>query len=102
MLSAAKVPHPHGRARLIHGLDMQRTHSPAPDVEEVFWRNSGLTKPNLADALWPMLEKRINAAMQRGHRGPPVMRVCVRAYEMASVSEGLPIMLRRRRSRRRK
>ena len=101
MLSAAEVPYPHGRARLIHGIEMQRTHN-APDIEKVFWRNSRLTKPSLADALWPVLEKRINTAIRRGHQGPPVMRACLRAYEMLSISEGRSIILRRRKSRLRK
>jgi hypothetical protein len=102
MLSIAQAPHPHGKARLINGLRMQRTRSSAPDVEEVFWRGSGITKPTLADALWPVLEAKINSAIQRSQKGPPVMQVCIRAYEMASVSYGVPLMLRRRRWRPRK
>lgn len=101
MLSIAKVPYPHDRARLIRGLSMQRTQSPAPDVEKVFWRSSGLRKTTLADALWPVLEHKINRATQDGQKGPAVMQACVRAYEMLSVSEGQPVILRRRRSRRR-
>jgi hypothetical protein len=100
MSSAAAVPYPYGRDRL-RGIHMQRTRSAAPNVEEVFWRGSGLTKPALADALWPVLEEKINTAIEQGKPGPPVMWACVRAYEMASVSVGLPMMLRRRRWRRR-
>jgi hypothetical protein len=99
MLSAAVVPYPHDRARLVRGIHMQRTNSAAPNVEEVFWRGSGLTKPGLAEALWPVLERKINTAIQQGKPGPPVMRACVRAYEMASASGGLSMMLRRRRWR---
>lgn len=99
ILSIAKVPHPQGRDRLINGLHMQRTRNAEPNVEKVFWRNSDLSKANLADALWPVLEERIKAAIQHGHRVPPVMRACLRAYEMASVSHGLSMMLRRRRWR---
>jgi hypothetical protein len=98
MVSIANVPYPHDVTRLVRGLRMQR-RSPAPDVEEVFWRNSGLKKTTLADALWQVLEGKINDAIQQGRPGPPVMRACVRAYEMASVSEGLSIMLSRRRWR---
>jgi hypothetical protein len=36
-----------------------------------------------------------------GQPGPPVVQVCLRAYEMAAVSEGLAITLHRRRWRRR-
>jgi hypothetical protein len=101
MQSIASVPYPHNRARLIQGINSQRTRSPAPDVEKVFWRNSDLKKTTLADALWPVLEHKINQAIQRGQKGPSVMQACLRAYEMLTVSEGRPIILRRRRSRRR-
>jgi hypothetical protein len=99
MLSIARTPYPHDRARLVSGLHMQRTRSPAPDVEELFWRNSWITKPTLADALWPVLERKISTAIQRDRRGPPVMQACLRAHEMASAWHGLPMMLRRRRWR---
>lgn len=99
MLSATVTPYPHGRDRLVRGINMQRTHSPAPNVEEVFWRGSRLTEPDLAETLWPVLEGKINKAIQRQQPGPPVMRACVRAYGMASASAGLAMMLRRRRWR---
>jgi hypothetical protein len=100
MLSIAKVSHPKGRAQVISNLHMQRTQRAAPDVAKVFWGSqSGLTKPTLADALWPVLEHKINTAIQCSQKGPPVMQACVRAYEMLSISEGQPVMLRRRRSR---
>jgi hypothetical protein len=100
MLAIATVPYPNGRARLIRGLNMQRTRSNAPNVEQVFWPNSRLKKTTLADALWPVLQRKINKAIQHGQKGPPVMQACLRAYEMLTVSEGQPIILRRRRSRR--
>jgi hypothetical protein len=102
MLSTANTPYPNGRPRLIQGLNMQRTRNSNPDVGDVFWRNSGLKKTTLADALWPVLERKINAAIQRGQQGPSVMQACLRAYEMLTVSEGQPVMLRRRQSRRRR
>ena len=101
MISIAAVPPPNGRERVVNGLHMQRIRDPAPDVEEVFWNGARLSKTALADALWPVLEAKINRAIQRRTAGPPVMRACVRAYEMAAVSEGFAIMLRRRRWRRR-
>jgi hypothetical protein len=102
MLSIAKVPHPQGRAKLIDNLHMQRTRHPEPNVEKAFWRKSGLDKVPLADALWPVLERKISDAIRQGKLGPQVMQACVRAYEMASVSQGVSIMLRRRRWRPRK
>jgi hypothetical protein len=97
MLRAARVPHPRGRAQLIVNLGRQR--NTAPNAEKVFWRGSRLDKLILADALWPVLERKINEAIQSGKPGPKIMQACIRAYEMASVSQGVAIMLRRRRWR---
>jgi hypothetical protein len=58
-----------------------------------------LKKPDLAEALWPVLQGKVNTAIEEGKPGPPVMRACLRAYEMLSVFEGRPMMLRRRRWR---
>jgi hypothetical protein len=99
MLQVATVQPPNGRAGLVHDLHIQRTQRAAPDVGKVFWRNGGLTKPILADALWPVLESKITDAIQKGKPGPPIMKACLRAYEMAALSEGVSIMLRRRRWR---
>jgi hypothetical protein len=102
MISLANVPHPRGRSVLISNLRAQRARS-EPDVAKVFWGpQSGLAKPALADALWPVLHAKISKAIRDGKKGPPVMRACVRAYEMAVVSYGLKIMLRRRKWRPRK
>jgi hypothetical protein len=99
MLSIATVPHPRGRAQLINDLHAQRLR-PAPDVSRVFWGSrSGLSKPKLAEALWPVLEAKITKAIQRGQNGPPIMRACGRAYEMATVTYGVSVALRRRRWR---
>jgi hypothetical protein len=99
MLQIAKVPHPQGRDRLVRNLHMQRTRDPEPNVEKVFWSGSRLDKVSLAEALWPVLERKINDAIRRGKPGPPIMRACARAYEMMAVSEKTSIMLRRRRWR---
>jgi hypothetical protein len=96
MIHLAKVAHPQGRTRLIQNLNMQRTRDPEPNVDKVFWRGSGLKKVTLAEALWPVLERKINKAVQRGTPGPPVMRACLRAYEMLAVSENVSVALRRR------
>jgi hypothetical protein len=99
MLSIATVPHPRGRAQLINDLRAQRLR-PAPDVSRVFWGAwSGLSKPKLAEALWPVLEAKITKSIQRGQEGPPIMRACDRAYEMATVTYGVNVALRRRRWR---
>ncbi len=97
MLRAAKVPHPQGRAALINAIHMQRTRDPTPDVEDVFWRRSGLSKTKLADELWPVLEHRIRRAVARGQQGPPIMRALIRAYVMAAAPYRAGMMLRRKR-----
>ena len=60
------------------------------------------TVQDLADALWPVLERKIQTALDRGRPGPPVLQACIRAYEMAPVWEKVSIILRRRRWRPRK
>ncbi len=95
MLRIANLSHPRGRAALINALHMQRTRDPSPNVDDVRWRGSGLSKKKLADALWPSLEARIKRAVSRGQKGPPIMRNVLRAYEMAVTSFGAPVILRR-------
>ena len=96
MLKIAQVPHQQGRDRLIRNLNIQRTRDPVPNVEKVFWRGSGLDKVPFAEALWPVLERKVTNAIRRGTSGPPVMRACIRAYEMMAVSEQVPVAFRRR------
>jgi hypothetical protein len=38
MMDNAKVPYPHAPARLVRAINMQRTHDPSPNVDDVFWR----------------------------------------------------------------
>jgi len=45
---------------LVRAIHMQRTQDPSPNVDDVFWRGSDLSKTKLADALWPLLEKKTN------------------------------------------
>ena len=99
MLGIAKSPHPQGRDQLIRNLGMLRIHDHEPNVEKVWkrgrWPGSGLDKVQLAEALWPVLERKVKRAIRRGTAGPPVMRACMRAYEMLSLSERVPVALRR-------
>jgi hypothetical protein len=80
---------------------MQRTVDPSPNVDDVFWRGSDLSKTKLADALWPLLEKKIRRAIARNEPGPPIMRACVRAYEMAAAPYRTSMMLQRKAPKRR-
>jgi hypothetical protein len=96
MLRAADVRYSRGRAALITAINMQRTRDPSPNVDDVFWRGSRLKKAKLADALWPVLEKRIKRAVERDQQGPPIMRAIVRAYVMAAVPYRSNMMLQRK------
>jgi hypothetical protein len=95
MLRIANVPHPKGRSGLIRAVNMQRTRDPSPNVDDVFWKGSGLSKTKLADALWPVLEKKVRRAIERRQPGPPIMRALVRAYEMAATPYRSNMILRR-------
>ena len=87
ILAVARTPHPRGRGQLLSDLRHQRGR-PTPDVGKVCrWHKSGLSKPILADSLWPVLERKIQTALDCDKPGPPVLRACIRAYEMAAVSE---------------
>jgi hypothetical protein len=94
LLQATGKPHPHGRAGLIHNIHLQRTVDPSPDIDDA-WKRSGVNKIDLADALWPILEARIKRAIEKGTAGPPVMKAMLRAYELASLSYGLNMSVRR-------
>jgi hypothetical protein len=101
MMGSAVVPYTHEQGRLVRAIHMQRTQDPSPNVDDVFWRGSGLSKTKLADALWPILEKKIRRAIDRKEPGPPVMRALVRAYEMAAAPYRASMMLQRKTPRRR-
>jgi hypothetical protein len=101
MMDIAKVPYPHAQARLVRAIHMQRTHDPSPNVDDVFWKGSDLSKTKLADALWPLLEKKIRRAINRNEPGPPIMRACIRAYEMAAAPYRTSMMLQRKAPKRR-
>ncbi|WP_308468522.1 hypothetical protein [Rathayibacter soli] len=94
LIKAAGKPHPAGRDRLIADIHQQRTKDPTPDIDDA-WRKSGVSKPELADALWPILEARIERAITRGTLGPPVMKAALRAYELANLSYGLNVSVKR-------
>ena len=95
LLSIAQAPHPGGRAGLIAQIHTERLSS-SPDIAAVGWRGRRpVRKPDLANAMWPLLEARIKRAVARGTAGPPVMQGVLRAYEMASLSYGVRRALRR-------
>lgn len=95
LLSLASVPHPGGRTGLVAAVHAERLSS-SPDITAVGWPGRGrISKLDLAEATWPVLEHRIRRAIARGHKGPPIMQAVVRAYEMASGAFRSNMMLRR-------
>ena len=94
LLSRSSKSHPRGRAGLIHSINMQRTADPSPDIDDA-WKQSGVSKLELADALWPLLNARIERAIERGTMGPPIMKGVIRAYELALLSYRRSMSLRR-------
>jgi len=96
MLGLAASPHPGGRSGLIQSIHKQRTLDPSPDVEDA-WREPGVNKLALADALWPTLAARIERAIAKQTTGPPVMKAVLRAYELAMLSYKRNMSVRRHR-----
>lgn len=94
MLALAGVPHPRGRSGLIEAINKQRTLDPTPDIEEA-WKRSGIRKVQLAEQLWPRLERRVRRAIAEGTQGPPIMRAVVRAYQLSLLSPRANMALRR-------
>ena len=93
MLQAAGTPYPKGRVALINNIHLQRISS-SPNIQDA-WKRSGVSKPDLADALWPRLEARIERAIEKGTTGPPVMKAMLRAYNLAMLSYKRNMSVRR-------
>jgi hypothetical protein len=94
LLTAAAKPHPKGRDGLVHAIHQQRTRDRTPNIEDA-WRASGVSKPQLAKTLWPVLESRVLQAMERGGKGPPVMQAALRARELAHRSRRSGTIIRK-------
>ncbi|MDQ6900091.1 MAG: hypothetical protein M3072_11380 [Candidatus Dormibacteraeota bacterium] len=97
MLTIATKSHLHGRVGLIDDIRRQRTNR-SPNIEHA-WPQSGIRKLQLADAYWPLLERRIERAIAAGTHSPLIMAAAVRAYELALLSYRRTMGLRRRRWR---
>lgn len=94
IVSASRLTHPGGAAAIERNLGLQRS-SPSPDVTKA-WKSSGVDKLTLAEELWPRLKVRIERAIERGTKGPPIMAGALRAYELAVSYHGKSVGLRRR------
>ena len=98
LLQTATVSHPSGRTALVHAINMQRTHDPSPNITDA-WRQSGVSKVHLADAVWPLLRRRVEAAIKRGNQGRPIMSAILRGYQLAGLSHQQTTVLARRQRR---
>ena len=101
MLALSSVPYPGGRSALVLRIAHVRSTG-KPNVDNV-WPRSGIAnlKVSLANELWPVLERRIERAISRGTKGPPIMQAAVRAYELAVLSFRRNMSVRRHGRRRR-
>jgi hypothetical protein len=99
ILAVAGKPHPGGRSGLIQAINNQRTLDPTPNIEDA-WKKSGVRKVQLAEQLWPLLERRVRRAITEGTQGPPIMRAVVRAYQLSVLSPRANMALRRHSSAR--
>ncbi|MFZ0127978.1 MAG: hypothetical protein WAL77_00985 [Candidatus Dormiibacterota bacterium] len=100
LLALAGKPYLGGRAALVGRVARERA-SRRPDADRV-WPTSGIAnlKVSLAGQLWPLLEKRIEAAIGRKTKGPPIMKAALRAYELATLSYRQRMSIRRHPDRR--
>jgi hypothetical protein len=57
----------------VAAIQAQRDNVPFPSIERA-WRASGVSKVDLANALWSILERRIRVAIECGTKGPPIMQ----------------------------
>jgi hypothetical protein len=94
ILQLVQRPYPGGRDKLVESISLQRSFSSSPDIEEV-WKRSGVSKTKLAAVLWPVLETRIEKAIVSGVRRPPVMDAVYQAFDLANLSHGQTMSLRR-------
>ncbi|MHB8294338.1 MAG: hypothetical protein ACYDH5_06850 [Acidimicrobiales bacterium] len=88
---------PGGQAALEGTLNRERRSS-SPNVKDA-WPSSGMSKVDLAHAMWPLIERRMKVAISRGAKGPPIMAGALRAYELALRYYRQSVALRRRRWR---
>lgn len=94
LTALAAKPHRKGRDALTNAIEMQRRYDPTPNVDDA-WKGSGVSKPELNDELWPLLERRIVKALREGSAGPPILRAARRVQELVYWTQGQSIVLTR-------
>jgi hypothetical protein len=97
---AAGAGYPGGRTALITQVANVRSAN-RPNVERI-WPTLAIAnlKVSLANELWPVLERRMQIAISRRTKGPPLMQAALRAYELAMLSYRRNMSVRRHRRRR--
>jgi hypothetical protein len=103
LIDAAVTPYPRGKTALTRAVHAERAR-PVPNIERVWsagaWPGANLSKVRLAEACWPMLERKIERAIASGSDGPPLMRAAVRAWELAVRPTRRNMALQRRKTSR--
>ena len=85
--SAARSPCPWPYAELVRRISVQRSHS-SPNLSRAWrgWPGCGLSKPRVAEALWPCLERKIRRAEARERPSEvPILDLAIRANDLASM-----------------
>ena len=93
LISASSQTHPGGVAGLTQAVAAERATG-SPNIKDA-WPAAGVSKPKLADELWPVLRRKIERAIASHASGPPIMQGAIRAYELAMREIGRSIVLRR-------
>lgn len=108
MTAMAGSPFPAGRTALMAALAAERAKPPAtnarggPNVENAWsgWGGRRFGKPQFADQMWPILERKIKRALQMNRGRPPIMRSAQLAVELAAIPRSGIALSRSRRPRR--
>lgn len=85
--SAARSPCPWPQAELVRRIAVQRS-DPSPDLARAWrgWQGCALSKPRVAEALWPDLERKIRQAEAKERpTDVPILDLAIRANELASM-----------------
>ena len=78
-----------------NAVECVREHRGNLDGVWANWRPRQLTKPRLAEALWPVLERKLIRARERGTLNKiPVARIVIRAAKLAAQTPRFSVAMR--------
>ena len=66
----------------------------SPDIQKA-WRPSGIKKPELAEAMWPLLRSKIERSLELRDSSVPVLQVVLRMDELARKDSGKLVALKK-------